>query len=544
MSSLAIFHISIEFWGIIFCLLATIGILLGKSQLYANRGLKIAIQICCIVLLVSDSLAWGFRGQPGMTAYYMVRISNYLVFATNYVFMSLFATFLWKSIAELDEPLLSRVYIIYSLSALAIILLTLSQGNNLFYYFDDNNLYHRSVAYPVTQLIAIIGLCISFTILIQYHKRLSHPIFLAMLSYFILPALATVIMVFVYGLSLQNIALVISTQLMFIVDMTTVVQKLDQSQTAYLQARHAASHDPMTGLWNKPSALKQIEICLNHMNTTDCASLLFVDIDDFKSLNDRYGHMTGDYWIKEIATLLLSSCRLDDIVCRFGGDEFLVFLDGTADAKLLQSKMHQFSNRLSLKCIESGQEVHCSVGICQIIGNGYTLNQCIETADRALYDVKEHGKNSCAIYRVSRDVAATPEKISLDMQPSFRMQEKFYQKIIHMFSTVLYYDVITGNYELLKENPKFHQDMPSSCCSYTENIPVFIKSHVSVECQKAVGKFLSLKRIQEQNTPVESVSYINSEGTLSLLHTFVNLDHADGSPHNCLIAIQELHNIR
>lgn len=543
MSSLAIFHISIEFWGIVSCLIATVGIILGKSQLHANRGLKISMQICCMVLLFCDSLAWGFRGQPGTLAYYMVRISNYLVFASNYVFMSLFATFLWKSIAELNETLLNRVYIIYSLSALGITLLTLSQTNHLFYYFDSQNLYHRSSAYPISQLIAVIGIAINFTILIQYRKRLDRPIFLAMLTYFILPAIATVALIFIYGLSLQNIALVISTQIMFIVDALSVTQKLDESQTAYLKAIHAAAHDPMTGLWNKPSALKQIQVCLEHMEPDDSASLLFVDIDNFKSLNDNYGHIIGDFWIKEIASLLASSCRMDDIVCRFGGDEFLIFLNGTADINLLQKKMHQFSNHLALKSMERGQNVHCSIGICQIFGNGYTLNQCIETADRALYEVKEHGKNSCTVYRVDRNASDTPTKVSLDLKPSFRMQEKFYQKIITMFSTVFYYDAVSGSYELLKENPNFHRNMPSGC-SYTENMPIFVQEHVSLECQKAVSKFLSLKRIQAQDTPVESVSYINSEGTLSLLHTFVNLDAMDGSPHNCLIAIQELHNIR
>ena len=144
----------------------------------------------------------------------MVRISNFTVFFSNYIYMSLFAYFLWKSVANKDENKPRRLYIIYGLSMLGIVLLIISQFNRMFYNFDSQNVYHRGTAYIVTQLIAIIGIAINFTILLQYRKRLEKTIFYAMLSYFILPAIATVIVIIHYGLALQNLALVISTQIM------------------------------------------------------------------------------------------------------------------------------------------------------------------------------------------------------------------------------------------------------------------------------------------------------------------------------------------
>ena len=98
----------------------------------------------------------------------------------------------------------------------------------------------------MAQLIAIVGMAIDLTILLQYRKRLDRVLFYAILSYFVLPAITTVIMIFTYGLSLQNIAIVISAQIMFVMDTIDISSRLDRSHMALLRARHEAEHDAMT----------------------------------------------------------------------------------------------------------------------------------------------------------------------------------------------------------------------------------------------------------------------------------------------------------
>ena len=80
----------------------------------------------------------------------------------------------------------------------------------------------------MAQLIAIVGMAIDLTILLQYRKRLDRVLFYAILSYFVLPAITTVIMIFTYGLSLQNIAIVISAQIMFVMDTIDISSRLDR----------------------------------------------------------------------------------------------------------------------------------------------------------------------------------------------------------------------------------------------------------------------------------------------------------------------------
>ena len=109
----------------------------------------------------------------------------------------------------------------------------------------------------------------------------------------------------------------------------------------------------------------------------------------------------GDYWIKEVAKMLQDSCRTEDIVCRYGGDEYILFLKECTDIERLKHKMNEFKQLLYLKSMERKQEIHCSIGFCQIKGSGKTVIECIECADSALYKVKERGKNSYLIYKIA-----------------------------------------------------------------------------------------------------------------------------------------------
>ena len=156
----------------------------------------------------------------------------------------------------------------------------MSQAYGWFYTFDADHYYHRGTWYIVAQLIAIVGMAIDLTILLQYRKRLDRVLFYAILSYFVLPAITTVIMIFTYGLSLQNIAIVISAQIMFVMDTIDISSRLDRSHMALLRARHEAEHDAMTGLWNKAVYNKptenMIQINSQNLETQSLFLLLFI----------------------------------------------------------------------------------------------------------------------------------------------------------------------------------------------------------------------------------------------------------------------------
>lgn len=373
-----------------------------------------------MLLLGADALSWYFLNNPGETAYYMVRLGNFSVFCINYIFMSLFTTYMWLTVSNHNHRKSAALYAVYALSASGILLLIITQFTGLFYYFDDHNRYHRGNYYLLAQAIAVLGISVCLFMLISYRKNLNRTIFLAMMSFFVLPVLATIYQALAYGFSLQCLAAVISTQIMFIMDTVEVNMRFHSQQADYRKARYEAEHDGMTGLLNKEAGWKRMREYFNRMGSRDEALLMFIDIDDFKTINDTYGHTAGDFWIREVASQLRHIYRQDDIICRYGGDEFLALIRNTASEQVLETTLGIFFQQLARTSEQHGQDVHCSVGVCRIAatrirrntgisrntdeGNGEDIrgevdfDQCVKQADLALYETKRSNKGRFTVY--------------------------------------------------------------------------------------------------------------------------------------------------
>ena len=138
-------------------------------------------------------------------------------------------------------------------------------------------------------------------------------------------------------------------------------------------------------------------------------SVLYIDLDRFKKVNDRYGHPIGNVVLKDIAALLREGMRKSDIVGRLGGDEFLAILPDTdpVGAAAVADRLRKTVKRYALDMGEDGKVdfVRLSVGIAGYPENGRSVNNVIAAADHAVYEVKEEGGNKVSISReyVSRE---------------------------------------------------------------------------------------------------------------------------------------------
>lgn len=158
-----------------------------------------------------------------------------------------------------------------------------------------------------------------------------------------------------------------------IISVDHMMQVSDQwlnAKRELLISEYRASHDIMTGLWNKTSGVDQIRNCLGNMSEGDMAALGFLYIDNFKSVNDTYGHETGDFWIREVAAALQEMCGPSDIACRYGGDEYIFFLQNIEDRDELTARIEGFRKKIHDNAEEKGQDVHCSIGLYQAKKNG------------------------------------------------------------------------------------------------------------------------------------------------------------------------------
>ncbi|MBR2828262.1 MAG: SpoIIE family protein phosphatase, partial [Bacilli bacterium] len=165
--------------------------------------------VSSFILLRSDRLAYIYRGDISTTGYYMVRICNFLVFATSlsliYGFNHyLISMYIDNPKEEKKIPIILRITKILLL--IGEILLIISQFTNSYYYFDENNIYHRGKFYIVCFIIPLIILIIQFIIIITYNEKEKKYIFIPLILFTILPIIATIIQLFFYGISLTNIS--------------------------------------------------------------------------------------------------------------------------------------------------------------------------------------------------------------------------------------------------------------------------------------------------------------------------------------------------
>lgn len=160
--------------------------------------------------------------------------------------------------------------------------------------------------------------------------------------------------------------------------------------------RFMATHDDLTKIPNRSLIKERIEqALLQHARHNEILALLFIDLDGFKEVNDKYGHDVGDELLQKLAMLLNSAIRKSDTVARFGGDEFVILLTGLLsrdDAAIVAEKiLHQLAEPVTLSV--GDVQVGASIGIAVYPDDGTDCARLLKVADSLMYRVKQQGKN-------------------------------------------------------------------------------------------------------------------------------------------------------
>lgn len=179
-----------------------------------------------------------------------------------------------------------------------------------------------------------------------------------------------------------------------------IAQDITEIKSAEQRIEHLAYYDVLTGLPNRTLLAQRAEwaLTLAGRHSQELA-VLFLDVDHFKEVNDALGHIEGDALLAEVAVRLRALVRTTDMVCRVGGDEFVLLLPDTARQGALQvadKVLEAF--RKPYKVASHDLNVSVSVGIALYPRDGTDFNELLKNADTALYRVKQQGRNACLSY--------------------------------------------------------------------------------------------------------------------------------------------------
>ncbi len=236
--------------------------------------------------------------------------------------------------------------------------------------------------------------------------------------------------------------------------------------------RVVAETDPMTGLLNKTF----VQRTLSAFCPKATGVLMMLDLDNFKLVNDLYGHSAGDRVLIRFAEILRSVVRSTDVVGRMGGDEFIIFCHDVRDERLVTEKTQTINNEL----IAAAQEVMgadmnvpigVSVGAVFVLGDGTDFAELYREADKALYSVKQSGKRGCAFFREPAE-RETPEAQQERSDPLFNAHKILRERGLRTGAYELGFESFRCIYRfIVRGMENYHYDAEFAIFSFDADAP-------------------------------------------------------------------------
>jgi diguanylate cyclase (GGDEF)-like protein len=219
-----------------------------------------------------------------------------------------------------------------------------------------------------------------------------------------------------------------------------LVEDITERKNAEARITHLARYDELTALPNRVNFRNEIERLLAISHSAErLSALLFVDLDQFKQVNDTLGHPCGDQLLCAVADRLREMLRPEDFVARFGGDEFVVFQQNITSTEDAAGLARRIVERLSerYKVDNHLVEIGASVGIAMTLPAGISADTLLKNADMALYRAKADGRGTFCFFR--EEMAQTVEArriLELDLRKALASEEfeLFYQPLVNLKS--------------------------------------------------------------------------------------------------------------
>lgn len=180
------------------------------------------------------------------------------------------------------------------------------------------------------------------------------------------------------------------------------ISNIDKFKNEIEELKDKSKRDPLTKVYNKAAIENIVNACIENKGNLNHA-LFIIDIDDFKSVNDNFGHIFGDFVLQEVASNIINTFNEGENIARIGGDEFVVFLENVFDYSYIEERAEMLCETFRRSYEKDGKDykISASIGIAMYPEHGDEYSKLLEKADIAVYSSKKEGKDKYIIYNNS-----------------------------------------------------------------------------------------------------------------------------------------------
>jgi diguanylate cyclase (GGDEF)-like protein len=344
-----------------------------------NNRYYVSLIVMMISVLLIDMLSVIFDGKSFLFNHILMNILIFLLYVLGVWIAFTWVLFVRHNIFKYKHMVMKHIgWLILPLIINTIISFA-SMFTNIFFHINAQNSYERGDYFVINFFINYGYLIYSLILLYVHRKQIIKKDMYALIMFPLLPFFGSVIQIFFYGTLLIWPMAALSLLIIFI----------------FIQAR-LINIDPLTELYNKRELSNFIFTQARRKEFNQLIGGIFIDIDNFKLINDTYGHAKGDEVLITFASVLRKSFRKEDFIARIGGDEFaaFVFINETSDLDIILSKLNQAILDLNAQKI-----IHetISVSMGYDIFNATThrnFEHFVSILDRKMYEIKSTQKNN------------------------------------------------------------------------------------------------------------------------------------------------------
>ncbi len=323
------------------------------------------------------------------------QVGNFLLYLINPIVPFIWMLYVYNQIHQDDQKTRRLVPLLWISAGANAVALILSQYYGWYYFIDSQNIYHRGPLFFIPVSITVIMLTISFAITLISRRKLDKRSFLSLLL-FPMP------LVFCIGLQLINYQL------------STLVNGLAISLLiVFINIQSRSIHtDHLTGIYNRKMLEDYLKRKITSSTPQRSFAAILLDLDDFKAINDAYGHDTGDKALTDAVQLLKRCVRINDFVARYGGDEFIIVLDITSqeDLQCMVDRINHCTTEFN-RCPPQPYLIQFSMGYAVYDADtGMSGEEFIRYIDTIMYESKQSKKLGKEVQ--IRDVKPVPAMTS------------------------------------------------------------------------------------------------------------------------------------